>query len=184
MTCSGKTTLAINLTRQYKRKGYGVLVLDPLLDKRWNADFITDDPNRFLESAKRSRNCKLFLDESGETVGRYNEQMFWLATRARHFGHQSHFITQRVVQLNRTCRDQASHLFVFRVSYLDAKTLAIDWSNPQLELSGTLDKFDFLYTTRFGDVQKFKVNPVGVQKYGRIITARSSSVPTSIRYEN
>lgn len=175
MTCSGKTTLAVNLSRIYKRKGYGVLVLDPLLDKRWNCDFLTDDANRFLESAKRSRNCKLFLDESGETVGRYNDEMFWLATRARHFGHQSHFITQRVVQLNRTCRDQASHLFVFRVSTLDAKTLAIDWSNAELEYSSILNKFDFLYTTRFGRVEKFKVNLTGVQKYGAISSNSNSS---------
>ncbi len=165
MTSSGKTTLATNLAREYRRRGYGVLVLDPLLDKRWYADFVTDDASRFLATAQKSRGCKLFLDESGETVGRYNDEMFWLATRARHYGHQSHFITQRVVQLNKTCRDQCLYLFAFRVSFVDAKTLAIDWSNESLLEMSRLEKYDFLYTTRFGEVQMFRSNIAGVQKY-------------------
>ncbi len=175
MTSSGKTTLATNLARLYKHQGFGVLVLDPLLDRRWNGDLVTDNANRFLDSAKRSRNCKLFLDESGETVGRYNEEMFWLATRARHMGHQSFFISQRVVQMNKTCRDQSTYLFVFRVSTMDAKTLAIDWSNEALMECAKLDKFDFLYTSRFGTVQKYRVNLVGAQKYGRIVSIRSGN---------
>lgn len=153
MTSSGKTTLAKNLARKYRAKGIGVIVLDPMLD-HWDCDFLTDNPDRFLKTCEKSRGCKIFIDESGEMVGRYNEQMFWLATRARHNGHQSYFITQRVVQLNKTCRDQCTHLFCFRVSYLDAKSLSIDWSNRALESTASLDKFHFIYTSRFGKAQK------------------------------
>lgn len=154
MTSSGKTTLAKNLARSYRKRGIGVIVLDPMGDK-WDADFQTDNPERFLKTAQQSRGCKLFIDESGEMIGRYNEHYFWLATRARHSGHQSHFITQRVVQLNKTCRDQCTHLFMFRVSTLDAKSLSIDWSCDELLQTSSLAKFHFLYTSRFGRPQRF-----------------------------
>lgn len=164
MTSSGKTTLAKSLAREYRKRGYGVLVLDPLLDSGWSADLLTDNPDKFLKSATASRGCKLFCDESGETIGRYNDSMFWLATRARHFGHQSHFITQRVVQLNKTVRDQCVHLFAFRISTIDAKTLSIDWSNDMLINASRLDKFHFFQTSRFGKTEHFVVTLNGAMR--------------------
>lgn len=107
-------------------------------------------------------------------VGRYNEQMFWLATRARHNGHQSHFITQRIVQLNRTCRDQCTHMFCFRVSTLDAKSLAIDWSNDSLLEVASLDKFHFIYTSRFGQSKKYVLTLVGASQIEQTTYAHSN----------
>lgn len=154
-----------------------MIVLDPLLDN-WCADLVTDNTSKFLKTVQNSRNCKLFLDESGETVGRYNEEMFWLATRARHMGHQSHFLAQRVVQLNKTVRDQTVHLFTFRISTVDAKSLAIDWSNEQLMLASQLGKFEFLHTSRFGRTEKFTVTLNGASRnYGSITnSSRNNSL--------
>jgi hypothetical protein len=175
MTSSGKTTLAKHLCREYRKRGYGCLVLDPLLDSGWDADLVTDDSSKFLASAQKSKGCKLFLDESGETVGRYNDEMFWLATRARHSGHQSHFMSQRVVQLNRTVRDQCSNLFAFRISTLDAKTLAIDWSDESLMLSSSLEKFAFIHTSRFGKAERYMVTRTGVIKHHGIVSSIGNS---------
>lgn len=178
MTTSGKTTLAIRLASFERARGYSVFVLDPLKDKRWQADLITSSTKQFMKSATQSRNCSLFLDESGETVGRYNEEMFWLATRARHFGHVSHFISQRATQLAPLVRDQCSHLFLFRVSNPDAKVLADSWSNESLLEASKLDKFHFIYLQRFGKASRYILTRNGVATYesGNAIGVRNSSL--------
>ena len=95
MTESGKTTLAKRLAAEYKKSGVGVIILDPLHDPGWQCDFQTDDPDEFLSVCKKSERCALFIDEGSQSVGQYDTQMHWLATMARHHGHNSHFISQR-----------------------------------------------------------------------------------------
>lgn len=174
-TTSGKTTLAKLLAEHQRSRGYGILVCDPLLDKGWQAELVTSNPQKFLHIAQKSRSCMLYLDESGETVGRYNDEMLWLATRARHYGHISHFITQRVVLLNRTVRDQCSKLFLFRVSANDAKTLADDWANTSLLDAASLNRFEFIYCHRFGTTKKFALTQKGAKLIG--IYEQESSGP-------
>lgn len=159
MTESGKTTLAKAMANQYKANGTPVIVCDPLHDPGWNADFVTGDAREFLAVAERNKSCALFLDESGETVGRYNDEMFWLATRARHYGHKSHFVTQRGMQLGKIVRDQCRHLFCFCVSFDDAKLLANEYNKPQLKEAHTLKQFEYFYTSRFGDLKRFSIRP-------------------------
>jgi len=154
MTASGKTTLAKALAAQYRRHRVSVAVLDPLNDPGWNADFQTTDRREFLERVKRSRSCALFIDESGETIGQYNDDMFWLATRARHYGHRSHFLTQRPAQLSPTVRHQCLRLFCFRVGFKDAKTLAEEFSNPDLVGASSLPQYTFYSINRFGPTER------------------------------
>ncbi len=159
MTESGKTTLAKELCHRHQKHGTQTVVLDPLGDPGWNADFQTRDPVEFLETCKRSVSCAIFLDESAQTVGRYNDEMFWLATSARHLGHKSHFITQRAAQLSPTVRGQCRHLFCFNVSKDDCKALAADFNNDQLLLANVLKQFECIYTSRFGSTVKITVVP-------------------------
>lgn len=157
ITESGKTTLAKQLVARYNRNGIGTLVLDPLHDPGWNATFQTSDKELFLNNVKLSRNCALFIDESGEMVGRYNDEMFFLATRARHYGHNTHFITQRVVQLAKTVRDQCVDLFLFMVSKTDAKVLADEFNKPELQQANILNQFECFYCRRYGPVKKLQI---------------------------
>ncbi|HHJ14268.1 MAG TPA: AAA family ATPase [Gammaproteobacteria bacterium] len=157
ITESGKSTLARELAAEYRRADIGVLVLDPLADPRWEADYQTTDPDAFLQTAKQSWECALFLDESGETVGRYKEEMFWCATQARHRAHRSHFITQRPVQLAKTVRDQCTRLFLFAVSTSDAKVLADEWAKPALLEAATLGPGEFFDVRRFGEPRRRRV---------------------------
>lgn len=149
------------------------------MDKGWIADLVTSNPHKFLITAQKSRSCMLYLDESGETVGRYNDEMLWLATRARHYGHISHFITQRVVLLNRTVRDQCSKLFVFRVSANDAKALADDWANPHLYNAANLDKYQFIYCNRFGATKKYTLTLNGAKLIGMYESEQHSDTDRS-----
>lgn len=96
----------------------------------------------------------LFIDESGEVVGRYQDEMHWLATRARHWGHVSHFISQRAVQIATTVRTQCSHAFVFRSSASDARILADEFAAPELASSVALPIGGYLYVAPDGRVTR------------------------------
>ena len=156
MTESGKTTLVTGLSREYQQQGIKVIVLDPLSDPRWQADFVTHDRFQFLQIVKHpdTRSCAVFVDESGEMIGQYNDEMFWLATRGRHYGHNCHFITQRATQLAKTVRDQCSYLFLFNCSRDDSKALANEFNRVELGEAFTLEKGEYFYCPRWGTLER------------------------------
>lgn len=153
MTLSGKTYKGKALARDYKRNGIGVLVLDPLRDPEWSADFITDDPAKFLEVFWNSRGCMAFMDEGGESVGRYDTTMQKTATRGRHHGHVCHYLAQKATQLAPVVRDQCTRLFAFCQSYKDGKILSDEWNRPELETVNTLKQGEYIYAVKMGDIQ-------------------------------
>lgn len=153
MTESGKTTKARRLAASYKKQGIGVIVLDPLRDPGWNADFITDDQEEFLDVFWRSRSCAAFLDEGGESVGRYDLAMQKTATRGRHCGHSCHYVAQKATQLAPIVRDQCSHLFLFTSGLASAKMLAEEFNKPDLLQATQLQMYSYFHATRFGQIQ-------------------------------
>lgn len=157
MTESGKTTLAKKLARKYKASGLGIIVLDPLCTTDWQADVNVSEPDQFLESFWGSRQCAVFIDESGDAVGRYDTAMIQTATKGRHWGHRVHYITQRASSISRTVRDQCSHLFLFRSGKQDCKLHAEEWSREELANGNTLGAGEYFYVSRFGDLQKGNV---------------------------
>jgi len=157
MTESGKSTLAKSLCAEAKKRELGTLVLDPLADPDWCADYQTRNASEFLQVVKNSESCAVFIDESGESVGRYNDEMFWLATRGRHYGHICHFISQRGQQISKTVRDQCGRLYLFNCSLSDAKLLADEWNKEELRKAHTLAKGEFFIVQRFGEVKRAKL---------------------------
>lgn len=152
-TLSGKTTTAKRLIKDtYLPKGRNVFVLDSLGDPFFttHADYCTDDPAAFMRVLKANPNAAVFVDEGGETVGRYNQAMEKLATQFRHLGHNCHFISQRPVQLPLTIRANCSGLFLFSSCATDAKTLAEDFVCPDLLKATSLPQGRYLFKTRFG----------------------------------
>lgn len=146
--------MATLLAAAYKQAGIGVLVLDPMRNPRWRADFITDNPDEFLEAFWGSESCAAFIDESGDTVGRYNNAMEQTATKGRHFGHNVSFICQRASQLSKTVRDQCSFLALFRSSLIDCKTHAEEWARDELKGACGADfkQGDYYFCGRFSDL--------------------------------
>lgn len=149
-TESGKTTLAKSLARQYRAKGIKIIVLDPLRDPEWPADYMARTLEDFLRVAKASRRCALFVDESGRALGKYNVEAEWTTTMARHWGHASHIIAQRAEQVAPTVRGQCGQAFIFRVSSDDAKSMANEYADATLRGACSLAQFHFYHATRFG----------------------------------
>jgi hypothetical protein len=159
-TESGKTELATRLVAGYRKRGISSLVLDPIGDARWTragAVFQTREPEHFLEVVRRSTSCAVFVDEAGEAVGQFDRERWWLATRARHLGHASHFLAQRASMVSPNIRGQCRHLFLFLVPLPDAKELASDWCKPELIQGASLGQGDYLHANRFAPVTRLNL---------------------------
>jgi hypothetical protein len=113
-------------------------------DPDWPADFITDNQDEFLECVWSNRGCAVFVDESGDAIGKYNKSMDMLATKGRHWGHKCFFITQRVKQLSTTVRTQCSELVIFKQSFADTRDLAEEFVEPMINEAHSLGKGDFI----------------------------------------
>jgi hypothetical protein len=157
MTESGKSTLAKRLSADAKKRGIGVIVLDPINDPDWHADFKTENPDEFLEILWKSQNCAVFIDEAGDSVGRYDTAMIQTATKGRHWGHNVHFISQRHAQLSVTVRDQCRYIGLFRCALDDAKIHARQWAEPGLLEAHNLGQGEFLWKGRFSPLTKGNV---------------------------
>lgn len=153
----GKTTLAKKLALNARKNGRGVLVYDPIRDPEWQADFITDDMAEFLRLAKMNKNCTLFIDESSTACGQHDREAHWLATQARHWGHQSNFLAQRPNQVAKNIRDNCDKLFCFRISPSDAKLYADEWCYKEILDTPDLPQGECLFLPRFGTATKINV---------------------------
>jgi hypothetical protein len=158
MTESGKTSLAkYELIPRYQANNIKVLVLDPMNDPGWNADFQTDNVDEFLKVYWASRQCAVFIDEAGESVGRFDSAMITTATKGRHWGHKNHYLSQRGAMLSKTVRDQCSDIFLFTTSLDDCKVHANEWNAPELKEANSLAQLEYFHTGRFTDVTKGKI---------------------------
>lgn len=120
------------------------MVLDPDKRSEWNADFITTNPEEFLEVVFANTGCAVFVDESGDMIGRYGGAMNRLATTSRKWGHNCHFIAQRAKQIDPTTRTQCSNVFVFKQSLDDTKELAREFVADELKNAHILRKGEYL----------------------------------------
>lgn len=152
MTESGKTTLAKKLAARYRAQGQTVLVLDPLRDPSWPCDFITSDQDHFLEVFWANKSCMAFLDEGGESVGRYDRAMQKTATRGRHPGHSCHYIAQEATQLAPIVRGQCRHLFLFCSPVDSGKVLAREFNRPELLECSTLLVGEYIHAVKMGSI--------------------------------
>lgn len=156
-TESGKTTWNMRLAQWYKRNGIPVVVLDKYRNPGWNADFITPDPDEFLEfvqDPERCLQCALFADEAGQQIGRFAVGFDWCTTQSRHFGHRFHLITQRAQMVSMTIRSQVSICVAFNVGPKDAKAYAEEFNAPELLDAPNLPQGHFIMVQRFKGVSR------------------------------
>ena len=150
MTESGKTTLGKQLCRIQRQCGFKTIVLDPMHDPEWQADFKTHSPDVFLRMLWQSRRCMAFIDEAGKHAGRFDDLMEETATESRHWGHSMFYLSQRGAMLSPTIRGQCKHLFLFAMAADDTKELARNFNCPQLKEANILQPGEYFHVTRFG----------------------------------
>lgn len=152
MTESGKTTLAKRLAKEYRAAGIKVLVLDPVGDPDWNADFQTSNPDQFLKVYWGSKSCAAFIDEGAEVAGRYDNAMITTATRGRHWGHNNHYVCQGATGLSPIIRGQCSRLALFTMNGEAVKTLEKEF-NKDLKAATSFPPGKYIYTGRYLPVE-------------------------------
>ena len=158
ITETGKSTLAKKLCAGYNARNIHTIVCDPLLDPDWCASFQTANPDDFVKMFFSSRDCAVFIDESGDVVGRFpSDELRTIATRGRHWGHDVFFIAQRATQLSATVRMQCTRLYLFTSSFEDGKILAQEFNKPELRNCAQLKKGEFYACDLHGEVKKMRV---------------------------
>jgi hypothetical protein len=146
---SGKSTLHKLLSHSYAAAGVGVLVCDPMLQKGWAAHLITPDAEELIAAARLSTNCHLIVDESGQTVARYDPDKYWLTTGARNWGHVTHLLCQTTNQLYPTVRNNTETLFLFACERSDLELLPEKFTrDARIEKALDFDTGEFLVVRR------------------------------------
>jgi len=159
-TESGKTTLCKRLASWYKNHGVGVIVLDPMFDAGWPADWKTADPVEFLEFVKdpeRCLQCALFVDEAGLSLDKYAVEYQWLTCQSRHHGHVTHIIAQRAQMVSANVRAQCSTCYAFNVNADDAKIYAREFNCAELMNAPGLAKGEFIKADRFNGAKRYRL---------------------------
>lgn len=132
--------------------GKHTIILDPFARQSWAANpeysYITSNEVDFLEAIWSNRECGIFIDEAGETVGKYNDLINSVAAKSRNFGHKCFFIMQRTKQVSTTIRCQCSELVVFRSSLNDTKDLADEFVEPEISKAHNLKMGEFIYVRK------------------------------------
>lgn len=128
-------------------------------DEKWDTPYQFVDPAKFLACARASQQCALFVDESGTMIGHYEDEMFWCAIQARHWGHVSHFLTQRPTQLSPTVRSQCTRVYAFRLGVKDAKMLGDEFAAPALVGASELGRLEYVYADTGGRSARGRLDP-------------------------
>ena len=161
MTGAGKTTWARKKAHSLQRAGRTCIILDPFKRSTWVAvpehAYVTDDEELFLKAIWENRECAIFIDESGDMVGKYNDLINSVATKSRNFGHKCYFIMQRQKQISTTIRTQCSEIVVFKSSRNDTKDLADEFVADGLNQACELEMGEFLHTSKGGKPVKYNV---------------------------
>ena len=150
MTTTGKSALGKLLVPRWRRRGYSIAVLDPMKSPEWKADFISTDPDAFLVYCKSHTGLAIFVDEGAAALGKaadYN----WLTSRARHWGHETHIISQRPQDINTAVRGNCESLFVFNIDPRATELLASDWNEPTLRDASRNPRLQFHFARRLAD---------------------------------
>ena len=134
ITGSGKSRLAKQIIIPgWCRRGYAVLVLDPIGQPWPGAHWVTDDPMTFLDKAKASEKCVLIVDECSTALrgdAKTERATRWLATQSRNRGHIAYFLGQRVLQMQPDIRDNCGAAFVFQQNPDNAGWFNDQWNLP------------------------------------------------------
>lgn len=176
-TKSGKTELAKIMAEQWSRQkpiGDGLVMYIDLTGGDWPslgglAESIPD-PDVAIDRLKKTLHQLVIVDESEQSLDKYEKQHNWLATYARHLGHSCVFLAQRPQQLSKTIRTQCESWWIFRtMSFDDSRTIyrdsgcryAIDYAHRLKRFYGIRHESFKIDEYFICDINKRKINFLG-----------------------
>lgn len=155
---SGKTTLAMTLSREYwYRAKMRSLVLDPNLEEWGKQAWVTNDEEKFWKAVWSTTHCLVIVDEAGETINREKE-LIPVFTRLRHLHHKLIVIGHSGVNLLPIMRQQLDTLYLFRQSPKAAAMWCEDMTQQGFIAAQELNEYEFLYGEKFKAPVKMKLN--------------------------
>jgi hypothetical protein len=151
---SGKTTLAIHLSREYyKQAGIRSLVFDPHRDVWGNQAWVTNNAEEFWATVWRMHSCLVIVDEAALTINR-DKDLVPVFTMLRHNRHKLIIIGHSGVDLLPSMRQNLDTLFLFRQPAVAAKIWVETFANEKLWGATELARYEFLQSTLFGETEK------------------------------
>lgn len=146
---SGKTTLAMALSREYWRKQrMRSLVLDPNMEDWGKQAWVTNDEQKFWSAVWKTEACLVIVDEAGETINR-DKGLIAVFTRLRHLHHKLIVIGHNGINLLPIMRQQLDTLYLFRQSPRAAAMWAEDMTQRGFVAAEELGQYEFLYGEKF-----------------------------------
>ena len=154
---SGKTTLAVAISRQYYvSQGIRSLVLDPHLENWGGQALATADEEKFWGMVWKSKNCLIIVEEAAATIRRERE-LVPVFTRLRHNQHKLIIVGHSGMDLLPVMRQQLDELYLFRQPASAAAVWAEVFTQDELLNSVSLAQFEFLHTRLYGSCRRLKL---------------------------
>lgn len=154
----GKTSLARILQMELKKRGDKTAAYSTQKWEWKGADFATNSGKELLAFLRREENYSsfVFVDETADSVDRYDKQYNWLAGSSRHFGHTVTFIGHLLTDVSPAIRMNCKRwiLFASRRRDFDLAEAEYDVTIPTRQL----DDGEFLLFDPGKPPRKGKVN--------------------------
>lgn len=151
---SGKTTHCKRLAAGFRRAGAKVLAL-PLPGDVWaEADWQTNDLDRFDAMFWKARQCAVFIEFADAGVRKSDDRYLHHFTKGRHQGHRVFAIAQRHTQLPTGIRDQLEALWLFSCGRKTAVEFADAFADDAILEAIAYPRFKYLFKRRCQPIQR------------------------------
>jgi len=154
---SGKTTLAIALSKQYfASHKMRSIVLDPHNEPWGQQAVVMQNEEKFWSTVWASKHCVIIVEEAAATIRR-DRNLVPVFTRLRHCNHILIVVGHSGMDLLPVMRQQFDTIYLFR----QPKQACVVWSdvfcNEELLQAQTLQQYEFLHCVMYGKARKLKM---------------------------
>lgn len=154
---SGKTTLAVALSKQYwLKQRIRSLVLDPHCEQWGEQAWITSIESQFWPVVWKTNRCLVIVEESAATIRR-DRKLVPLFTRLRHNQHKLLVVGHSGTDLLPVMRQQLDVIYLFRQPEKAAQIWSETFCNQGLLEAVNLQQYEFLRLVMYQQPQKMKL---------------------------
>jgi molybdopterin-guanine dinucleotide biosynthesis protein len=154
---SGKSTLAQSLSREFAKRGFKSIVLDPHNDPWGPQATVFTDEDKFWNVVWQSRRCVVFVEEAAATIRR-ERTLVPVFTRLRHCEHKLVVIGHSGMDLLPVMRQQLDTLYLFRQPKSACDVWAETMTEDGLLEAKNLGQYEFIRHVMYQKPRKCKLS--------------------------